>query len=155
MKKERQKKKVAVYSWLHTHSLSSGTILASLCLELSSTRFNRAQPNTIEMWKNHLIPDTAVFHYAEPAIVAQIHAFHVALYCLSECDDFTCLSTGACIIIWQCFCCCLLNLKQTEKEAFQLFTFHNFTRSEPTHMKSGPRYPTEYFHWTGFNNYLL
>lgn len=83
------------------------------------------------------------FTTPKPAIVAQIHAFHVALSCFSECDDFTCLSTGACIIIWQRFCCCLLNLKQTEKEAFQLFTFHNFTRSEPTHMKSGPRYPTK------------
>lgn len=95
------------------------------------------------------------FTTLKPAIVAQIHAFHVALYCFSECDDFTCLSTGACIIIWQRFCCCPLHLKQTEKEAFQLFTFHNFTRSEPTHMKSGPRYPTEHFHWTGFNDYLL
>lgn len=63
-KRERKKRLRSIPGYT-PHSLSSGTILASLCLELSSTRFNRAQPNTIEMWKNHLIPDTAVFHYLE------------------------------------------------------------------------------------------
>lgn len=68
-------KKVMVYSWSHTHSLSSETHLGSLCLELSSARINRAKPNTIEMWKNCLIPDMDILLH-----ILQIQAFHVALY---------------------------------------------------------------------------
>lgn len=67
--------KVVVYSWSHTHSLSSETHLGSLCLELSSTRINRAKPNTIEMWKNCLIPEMDILQY-----ILQIQAFHFALY---------------------------------------------------------------------------